>query len=184
MRRWLPVIGLMATMSLTAGCGSSSTGGSAPIHAGSTDATSTSGVKTNSAAVASSSSGLVKPLSSSQLIASADAICVRLSRELAAAKDTIQSQADIIRIAPHRAASEQTAVEELSKLTPPAAMARGYRQMVVFRRTLAEDITKLGVDAETKNVRSEDAIFTSSASLQAQMRATAESNGFKDCAHL
>jgi hypothetical protein len=107
-----------------------------------------------------------------------------LTAKLVAAKDTVHTQRDIVRIAPRRAAAEQAAVVELSKLTPPASMAGQYRQIVAARRGIAEDIAKVGEYAASKNHPQERRLLLASARLIVQMRATAQRSGFKDCAQI
>lgn len=177
MRAWLAVLVLVATVLLTAGCGGSSS------KAGSTSVSSTgiasSGVGTTAARVSTSGSG--HSLTAAQLVARGDAICMRLAARLVAANTVVRSTSDTIRIAPQRAAVEQVAVAELSKLVPPVSMARDWQQIVAARRTVAEDLVKIGESAASKDAQEEGSAYESGASAERELAAAARRSGFKHC---
>jgi hypothetical protein len=124
------------------------------------------------------------PLSRSELIARADAICLRLNNELAATAAKSVGMREIARVSPRHAALEQTAVMELSKLTPPASIARDWRQIVAYRQTLAEELALLGRYAKVKNARSVRALAVSKKHLHRQLTTVATRDGFKRCSRL
>jgi hypothetical protein len=176
------LVPIVAVLAVT-GCGSSSKAGSS---ASSTNAESTSAGTTATASTTpvSTTGGSGPPLSRSELVARADAICKPLNTELVSSKYKVKTLQDIARIAPQRAAAEQTALSVLSKLTPPSSMAQDYQKMLVARQTVIEDIRKLGEDAAANNMKAATPLYTSSATVIRHMGATATRNGFKYCGEL
>jgi hypothetical protein len=120
-------------------------------------------------------------LSSSAFIARADAICRRLNAEIAKAKSKNTSLSEIARVAPSNAALEQAAVGELAGLTPPASIAREWRQIVAYRRTLAAELLTLGKDAKAKDSAGVQALAESKKSVHKKLSALGTKAGFKDC---
>jgi hypothetical protein len=180
MRTRLPLpLSLLATIAFAvAGCGSGSSQ-TASTSPGSTNPGTTSVSTTNTTATVAVASGT--PLSRTQIISRADAICRRLNAELDTAKSKISTQADIVHIAPQRAALEQSTLVLLSKLTPPASMAHDYQQILTDRQVLIEDLTKLGQDAAANNLSAEQPVFSSSAAVVSQLAVTGQRDGFKYC---
>lgn len=182
MRIRLSAFVLIATVFLIAGCGGgSSKTGSIATGSTSSDA---AGVATTGGGTSSTTSTTApagKSLSALQLAAQADAICKRLNAELVAAKDRVTSQQEMVRITSQRAAVEQNALNELSKLTPPTAIAADWQQMISDRRTLIEDLNKISVAAEGKDVAAEGSVIRSSLGLEQQLLVAAERGGFKGC---
>lgn len=117
----------------------------------------------------------------SQLIARADAICRRLNAQIKANKQSSLRLNEIARFAPRNAALEATALKELSKLTPPASIARDWHQVIAYRRTLMEELVKLGRYAKANNARAIHKLAASKKRVHQKLLATATRNGFKDC---
>ena len=190
MRKWLPTLLLIAAALFIAGCGGgssqavSSSASSANAGATNSGSTSTGTTSTSTASPVSTPGKSSKPLSKARLIARADGICKRLSVELDNPADKVQTQQDIARIAPQRAALERTALSELYKLTPSATMSHAYQQMLTVRQTLIEDVTKLGEDASANNLQAEAPVYSSSATEIRQLATTAQRSGFKYCGQL
>ena len=132
----------------------------------------------------SSSTGSGGVLPASRFAVKADAVCSRLNADLIAAKDIIRTSQDIVRIAPQRAAAEQTALTELSKLKPPASMAQGYQQMLAARQALIEDTIRLGDYAATNNTKAGPPLFEASERVVRQMGAAARRIGLEDCGRI
>jgi hypothetical protein len=183
MRTRLPVLVLVMAVLAIAGCGSSSKTGSS---ASSTSAGSTSPATTASSTTtpASTTASAGPPLSKSQLVARADAICKQLNAGLDSEKNKVRTQQDIIRVVALRVGLEQTALTELSKLTPSASMAQDYQQLLKTRQTLIEDTKKLGEDAAANNSKAETPVYVSSAALIRQMAKTAKHDGLTYCGAL
>jgi hypothetical protein len=115
----------------------------------------------------------------SRLIASADAICRRFNKELTGASRPQASK--VARTAPRNAALEQRAVAELSKLTPPASLARDWKQIIAYRRTLAEELVTLARDAKADNVQGMQALAASKKRVHDELTKLAAHDGFTDC---
>ncbi|HEY5194245.1 MAG TPA: hypothetical protein VIJ39_10295 [Solirubrobacteraceae bacterium] len=178
---------LVAVALAIAGCGGSGKTGSTDTS--STNAGST-GVTTATTTTGASSSpstvhlGSGPPLAASQLVAKADSICARLNTELAAAKDVVQNQEDVVRVAAQRGALEQRAIAELSKLTPPSSIAKDYEQIVTARQALLEQTKKLGEEAAAGNVSAEAPVSAATTSVVREMGEAAQRSGFGACGTL
>ncbi|HEY5287027.1 MAG TPA: hypothetical protein VIJ50_07975 [Solirubrobacteraceae bacterium] len=169
MRPPLPALVLVTGTLLLAGCGGSSKTTSSSV--GSTNLATTGTASVAETSGTSTPNGSDGSLSHSQFLTDAGAICSRVNSQLAGNR-TINNQQDIKSVAPRRAEIEQAGLTEMGKLTPPASIARDYAKLLAARRTLVEDLRKLGKDAAT-DPKGETAIFVSSASLARQMEATA-----------
>jgi hypothetical protein len=120
-----------------------------------------------------------KSLTRLELVARGDAVCRRVNAKLAAT--TIRSKRDYARLAVY----EQAAVAEMRKLTPPASMANGWRQVVTGAQTLANATAKIGEYSLADAFRGTPATrsaYTAAAEGTRQMVAAAQREGFKDCA--
>jgi len=115
----------------------------------------------------------------SRLIAHADAICRRLNRELTSASRPEASK--VARTAPHNAALEQRAVVALSKLTPPASLARDWTQIIAYRRTLAQELVALARDAKVGDVPAMQALGVTKKHVHQKLTQLATHDGFTDC---
>ncbi|HTA14711.1 MAG TPA: hypothetical protein VK781_07630 [Solirubrobacteraceae bacterium] len=121
-----------------------------------------------------------KPLTRAELTAKANAICKTVTAKLASSKG-IKTQQDIARVAPELASFEQTALDGLGKLVPPAELANDWKQFVAGAQTLAENTAKLGEYAKANNLKAAKSLITSSEQVQQQMVATARRDGIADC---
>jgi hypothetical protein len=139
------------------------------------------------AAVVLATTGLVvsgcgsssKPLTRAELTAKANAICKTVTSKLTS--KTIKTQQDIAHIAPELASFEQTALSELSKLVPPAALENDWKQFIAGAQTLAENTAKLGEYAKANNLKAAKGLIASSVAVQHQMVAIAKRDGLKAC---
>ncbi len=116
-----------------------------------------------------------------QLIGMADTICKRLDTKLATVNPANLSAGEIARFAPPRAVLERTALAELSKLTPPASIARDWGQVIAYRRTLMEELFKLGRYAKIDDTSGIRALAVSKKRVHQQLLAVATRDGFKYC---
>lgn len=155
--RMLMSMALVAALSVAVGCSGSSSVSSTPSRSS------------------------AYPPSTSQLIERADAICERLIVEFAAVRARSQSLPELARIVPHRVVLERRVAEELGELTPPAAIARGLQKVVAYRRTLAQELAELGLDAKRRDVAAIRVLAASKGRLHRELLATATSAGFKSC---
>jgi hypothetical protein len=151
----------------TAGCGGSS-GKATPTG-------------TTATAVTSSSS-TTTPLTRSELIAKADAICYRVNVERSA--NRIRSIKSIATTIPHLVAYEQAAFTELGHLVPPTSMSSDWKVIVSSANALASDTKKVGEEVQTGNSSAAgQSLSASNLDLQ-KMLSVAQRNGFKDCAQI
>jgi hypothetical protein len=131
-------------------------------------------------------SGSSRPPSKSaavaRLIAQADPICRRLNVELAAASRA--SHVAIATSALRHAALERAAVAELSKLTPPASLANDWRQIIKYRRTLAEELVKLGGYAKANDTQKVKALAVSKTRVHKKLLEIAKRDGFEHCSRV
>jgi len=158
-----------AAMLAAAGCGGSSTAAPSGSAASRTEPTE-SRTSNDSAA-------------RSRLIAKADAICRRLNRELAAAPSRLEAR-QIASSAPRNAALERRALAELGRLRPPASLARDWRQIIAYRRTLAEELAELGRYAKAGDVPAMKALGASKKRVHQKLSELATRDGFKDCSRV
>lgn len=120
-----------------------------------------------------------KPLTRAELTAKANTICEGVTAKLKSTN--IKSQQDIARVAPELASFEQTALDDLSKLVPPAELADDWKQFVAGAQTLAENTAKLGEYAKANNLKAAGHLITASQAVQKRMVATAKRDGLKSC---
>lgn len=131
------------------------------------------------------SSGSSGSLTRSELIARGDLICRRINTRLTGT--TIGRQGSFAQLMPSLAAYEHAAVAEMRKLTPPASMADGWRQIVKGAQTLADATAKVGSYARgNPNISQASpplrAAFTAAGEGTQHMVAAARREGFQDCA--
>jgi hypothetical protein len=165
---------LLATTTVVAclliGCGSSSPSSHSAKTAG--HATATTSTKPEHP---SSTASLTK----SQLIAAADAICGRVNQMIFS--NPYRSQADIPRLAPQIAALEQSSVEEMAKLVPPASLAHDWQQILADSRRRARDTAKLGELAGKGGMKQVGLLLSRDAPIETRLLSTAQRDGFQVC---
>jgi len=119
---------------------------------------------------------------SAALIAKADAICKRLDAHLIAAPPGHLDLSAIARSAPHNAELERHVVASLSKLIPPVTMTHDWAQIIAYRRTLTEELLKLGRAAKAGDRAAVEALGASKKRVHEGLYALATRDGFKSCA--
>jgi hypothetical protein len=161
----------------TAGCGGGSSGST------SSAAASTGTSQPPSAQTASTvASPPPTSLSRSQLTAQAEAMCATLNAQLLATNPKNGSVPEIARLAGRRGLLEQAIAAALSRLTPPAAFAHDWRLIVAYRRTLAQELIKLGQAAKANDAASIRSLAASKAHVHKQLSAIATRDGLPNCA--
>jgi hypothetical protein len=120
-----------------------------------------------------------KPLTRAELTAKADAICKTVTAKLAGTK--VKTQQDIGRVAPELAFFEESALAQLSKLVPPAALAEDWKKFVAGAQTLAENTSKLGEYAKANKLKQARGLIVSSQQVQQGMMTIAKRDGLKSC---
>jgi hypothetical protein len=172
-------LALAATTLAIGGCGGSSAKSKSPVTANAqTSAGQPAGTQQSSTRTeASTAAG---GLSRAGLIAKADAICRQLNRQAASIRTrTLQ---DIGRTAPELSGYYRTALVELRKLTPPAAMASDWNAMLADIQPLANEIMTQGRFATDNDGASTGRVEQKIGSIQLRRFTIAKRNGFTDCA--
>jgi hypothetical protein len=168
-RRAFAALALMVGALCLAGCGGT----------GNTQSTSSSLADSTSAIATATATG--GSVSKAQLIARADAICDMINAELLSATTRSEATAEIVRVTSKHKAIEQAGVEELSQLTPPAALASDWRSMLASRRKLAEELATLITDAKKHDSVGIQALAKAKQRERAQLLAIATRDGFNNC---
>jgi hypothetical protein len=176
MRIRLSIFVVIAMVVVITGCG----GGSSST--GTTTAASTGTTSVNTPVATTPASG--KPLSAVQLSSSATAICKRLNTELETHHVVPNSQQRILDITERRLALERKALAELSSLTPPATIARYWRQILALRQSIIDDLEKLHADALSGNSAAEKSVFKGSTGIEERTVAPARRAGVTTCAYV
>lgn len=128
------------------------------------------------------SAGSRTTLTRAELIAKADAICGRVNqrRELV----TIKKPQDFLTLLPAFATYERAAYAEFDKLTPPAALAGGWRELVLQAQTIARDTSTVGVYAKAGRIGAARALLEALNPSQKRMDAIARRDGMGECAEV
>jgi hypothetical protein len=171
----LLMLALVAGALTVAGCG----GGSHKQPSGASTAPVSSSKGSNAATVAS---GQTSP--TRRFIANADIICNRLSDVLDQPQNSAQAKAEIVRVAAIRGSLEARALNELSKLSPPASLTAAYRQMLAYRQALIVDLAKIGQFASSGKNKDLQHVYESSGATARRMNALAKRSGFRFCGAL
>jgi hypothetical protein len=119
-----------------------------------------------------------------RLIATADAICQRLDARLASATPVHLDSRTIARSAPQNAALERAAVTELAKLGPPASLAEDWKQIIAYRRTLADELAALGRFAKANDTRAIKALAVTKKRVHEKLFVLAAHDGFRVCSQV
>ncbi len=122
------------------------------------------------------------PNAASGLIPAADAICKQLNAKLASDPTAPSDDGQLARSTNRHLALERAVVLELAKLTPPASLAQSWKQILGYRRALAEELRMLIRYAEAHNAKGMQALKASKLRLHRELSKAASRSGFKDCA--
>jgi hypothetical protein len=122
--------------------------------------------------------------STSRFIAGADAICKRLNAELTPNTSAHLSGTELARSTLRNAALERAVLARLSKLTVPASLADGWKQLLSDRRTLVAELVMLAQSVKSNDTEKLHALAVSKFRLHQKLRETASRDGFKDCSHV
>lgn len=125
-------------------------------------------------------SSTAKPLTRAELTAKADAICNTVTAKLKKTK-AVSTEQDIAQVAPELVSFEQSALTELSKLVPPAALESDWKQFLSGAQTLAENTAKLGESAKAKNLKTARGAIVESEAIQKHMQAIAKRDELTAC---
>jgi len=176
----LAALTLAATTLVVSGCGGSSKPSGTTTQQAASSSTQTAQTPTTSSPQTTEGkttlSSQTAQLTQAQLIAKTNAICAHLN-----AKVILYQNPNVTITAPLVVAAERVALAQLSKLTPPASMAEGLKQIIVIQQDISNNTIKLAEYAKTKNATSEGATLDAGGILQKQMFAIAAREGFTEC---
>jgi hypothetical protein len=108
-----------------------------------------------------------------------DGICQRVLTKLSS--KPVQTAQDAARLEPQNAAYEQTALGELSKLTPPASLTNDWKQILASIQTTAHNTAKLGEYAKANDVQGMRRLLITTGNGSEHTVAKAKHDGFKVC---
>jgi hypothetical protein len=169
---YLAALVLAAATLIASGCGSSKTA-STPTAATATATTSATTSTTNAAASN-------KPLTRAEFIARGDAICEHLNQRLASL--TARTQSAFLKALPQAATYEQAEYAELSKLTPPQALAKDWSEFLAATKEWSIDSAKLGEAARTAaGLAGAHALGLETKATHERLAHIAKRDGFKEC---
>lgn len=179
----LVVLAVLAATLVASGCGGStkSTSQTQSVAQSATTQAATTTQATTPTSTESSTS--TAPLTKAELIAKADAICSRVNAKRATLTVTPKTPAAEIyaRLTPV-SIYEASALEELTKLTPPASLAYDWRQILDNTRTINETTAELGNDSKTGKLNGEQRpLLILAANAERQVITIATHDGFKQC---
>jgi uncharacterized membrane protein YccC len=120
-------------------------------------------------------------LSEGELIARADAICTRVNNEIADVKPVGLNAQRIASVAPAHALIEQTGVNQLERLEPPASMATDWQRIIALRRRLATELDQLANAADSEDMAGIRGFAASKLRVHHQLSALAKRDGFRVC---
>jgi hypothetical protein len=174
MGRWL-TLSLIAAVVMMAGCGgSSSSGGTSASTAAATSAAATTSATTPTSTQAAPSSPM----------AAAESICGEFNERLVVENKTLKGFKAVPGALAHRALTEQAALSELTKLKPPAKIARTWAQIIAYRRTLERNLVELVQKARHNDFNSMNAVYAATATVERELLAVGQRAGFEHCAHV
>lgn len=179
------LLAIAAVVPFAAGCG----GGSSASGAGgstASDTSSTAGVSSRSSTTATQTdttrSSSAAP--AAKFIARADAICRGANAQLAnSPKVASKRPAAIAAVIVKNEAIERKTVGELSKLKPPAELARAWAKVLGDRRLLANQLGDFAAGVR-QGEKKFPALAASKKQLHAELHEVAGKAGFKDCASI
>jgi len=135
--------------------------------------------------------GTSPPMTQSELTSKANHACKRINAKITyysnlkpSNKQDLLSSEAALRATPHVVSVEHTAWTELTKLTPPPAIASDWNQIVTGVHELASDTQRYGEYIAAKNKNGIITVARSGASLLQRIHTLAARHGLSDCAKL
>lgn len=137
----------------------------------------------STAALASGCGSSSPPLTRAQLVEKANSICRRVAAkvEAVAKGQNVNSPQQLASLASKLSGLEQSALDELGKLVPPAAMEADWKRFIAGAQSLADDTASLGEAASTNDTTQAKRLIASASGTQKQMAAIAKRNRLSDC---
>ncbi len=168
------VIALAATTLAISGCGGSSK------TTGTTSAAATGPSTTTSAATTTTAAESGRPLTRSELIVEANAICAHLNADLKAVN--VHTVAEYGTALPRLAAQEQAGFAELGTLKPPAPMVAEWHRIVTGGETVAGDINRLAGAVASRDGSLARTLNLAGEKARDSIHAIAKRDHFTECA--
>lgn len=188
--RCLPAVMLGVAALSSAGCGS---GSSTAVH--DTTAISSAAASTRQTPPASSATASnrtttsttfasQRPVRHGPFLASANAICARLTSEFEAERPKSDGLAEVAHVALRRAAAEEAALAELRELTPLVSLARAWERIVAVRQDRIENLRGLATYAEAADAKDASSAVAAGEGIRKQLRTLAAAAGAAACAEV
>jgi hypothetical protein len=166
----VPTIAAVTIALATCGCGGTSKSSTTTAQTAAKSPTTTTTAQTEPATQGGQATVV--------FVKQAEAICTHLNAEVAPLHQT-----NFAVIAPILASLEHRALAAMTKLTPPASIAEGWKQFIAYQRSIDEGTVKLGEYAKAKELNQVRTQFYTIDSLQTRMLATARRNKLLACTH-
>lgn len=172
---------LGAATLVAAGCGGSKSAATTASTPSTASQTASQAATQTAATSTASTIAAGQPLTSAQLIDQADAICYGVNAKRAAI--TITSNAALAQALPRVAAYDREELSELSKLVPPASMAKDWKAIILRTQTVANDTAKLVAFLNTNpHLLEGRPTLLKIKQAEAELATIAKRDNFKDCA--
>jgi hypothetical protein len=135
------------------------------------------------AALACGCGSTSKPLTREQLTSRANAICRSVKAKLEAANkgQSFTTRQELERLIARLSSFEESALGELTKLTPPPALETEWKRFVAGAQALVEDTVRLGEQASQGNSAQSKQLIAAAQATQRQMTAVAKRVGLEAC---
>jgi hypothetical protein len=129
-------------------------------------------------------------LTHAELVTKTNAICNRVdarfnyySQLKPSSSEYLLTAKGLAKAAPKLASTEQTALVELRRLTPPTELASDWKKILAGAQTLATGTTRLGEYAKANNLEGASSLLKSIANAEQQAFTAAKRDGFVECTH-
>ena len=177
----LAALALAASALAASGCGSSSKNGSTSASAG-TSANTTTVQSSNPAATVPVAVASGKPLTHAQWIAKGDAICARLSTQLA--ENTAKTQPELAYALAQGALYTRAALTQLAKLVPPSPKETDWQEFLTGLEEMASNSTTLSHITQAGNFNVKLPLLAATELIQKRIQVVSKHNGFKHCSRI
>jgi hypothetical protein len=175
----LVVFVLVGSALAASGCGGATKSSSSTAPA-TVAQSSTATPSTTTSSSTATSPVATRPLSRAQLIATANSICFGLNAKRKATR--ISSALEYERLVPQLATYELAAAEEMSKITPPAAMVGTWKQIVAGTQVIAEVTGHFRHYSEASDPKTAHVYDVAITKAIQQVQSAAKQAGLTECA--
>ncbi len=172
----IATLALATTAFAASGCGGSS---DAKTTAATTPTTTSTPVTTPEPVIAAVKAVSGRPLTHSQWVAKANAICTSLNAELTANPANAKKSIAVAML--QVVAYERSELGQLSKLVPPAADARNWQTFLTDEQQATENTAALAKAAESGKFTVKDPLVTTTNALRTDFMRIARHDGMVEC---